>query len=176
MLGANTLLPDAISILWVQPVSADFHARYSATRRTYHYLILNRASRPGLMRDRVTWECRPLAEARMMAAAQPLLGEHDFAAYRAVACQARTSIRTVYRLDIRRSGAWLVIEVEANAFLHHMVRNIAGVLMEIGRGRQPVEWAAEVLHSRDRTRGGVTAPAGGLYLAGVHYPEQYGLP
>jgi tRNA pseudouridine38-40 synthase len=139
-------------------------------------VILNRPARPGLLSGRVTWECRPLDATRMHDAGRCLVGEHDFTAYRAVQCQARNPVRTVRRLEVRRSGELVVLDIAANAFLHHMVRNIAGVLMTIGRGERPVTWAQEVLASRDRRAGGVTAAAEGLYLTGVRYPETFGLP
>lgn len=176
VLGGNANLPDGISILWAMPVAGDFHARYSAVRRTYRYLILNRAARPGLLCDRVTWEFRPLCAESMAAAAAALAGEHDFSAFRAIACQARNPVRTVHRLEIGRYGQWVIIEIEANGFLHHMVRNIAGVLMEIGRGRRPTEWAGDVLRSRDRRVGGTTAAAAGLYFLTAAYPEHFGIP
>lgn len=176
VLGANVHLPEQVSVTWARTVDVGFHARYSALERSYRYIILNRDARPGLLTGRVTWECRPLDELHMQAAAQALEGEHDFSAFRAVNCQARSPIRTVTRLEIVRNGTWLMIDIRANAFLHHMVRNIAGVLMTIGMGRQAVSWAQTVLDSRDRTLGGVTAPADGLYLTGVKYPAEFGIP
>jgi tRNA pseudouridine38-40 synthase len=176
VLGVNTHLPADISIAWAMPVAASFHARFSALQRSYRYVILNRRARPGLMAGRVAWECRPLDEQRMRAAAQALVGEHDFSAFRSAQCQARNPVRRVNRIEIGRNGARLAIDIDANAFLHHMVRNIAGVLMMIGMERQPVSWAKSVLESRDRTLGGITAPAAGLYLTGVRYPAEFGLP
>jgi len=174
--GGNANLPDDVSILWAQPVADDFHARFSATGRHYRYLILNRATRPSYLRRKVSWDYRALDEKRMAAAAGYLLGEHDFSSYRALACQAKSPVRTVYRLDVVRTGQFVAIDIVANAFLHHMVRNIAGVLLAIGAGEQEPEWAREVLVLRDRTLGGVTAPPHGLYLAGVEYPERFGIP
>jgi tRNA pseudouridine38-40 synthase len=176
VLGANSHLPAGISIVWARAVSEGFHARYSALQRSYRYLILNRRARPGLLTGRVAWECRPLEERRMRAAAQFLTGEHDFSAFRSAECQARNPVRRITRLDVARNGLMLAIDVDANAFLHHMVRNIAGVLMMIGLGRQPASWAGAVLESRDRKLGGVTAPPEGLYLAGVKYPPEFGIP
>jgi tRNA pseudouridine38-40 synthase len=174
--GANSGLPEDVSVLWAQRVSDDFHARFSATGRTYRYVILNRAIRPALLAGRVCWEYRPLSLAAMQAGANYLIGEHDFSSYRALACQARSPVRDVRRLEVIQEGDFVVIEVEANAFLHHMVRNLAGVLMAIGMGKHPPVWAQQVLDARDRTAGGVTAPPQGLYLMRVHYPERYGLP
>ncbi|MCL4316251.1 MAG: tRNA pseudouridine(38-40) synthase TruA, partial [Gammaproteobacteria bacterium] len=142
----------------------------------YRYVILNRAVRPALGHMRVSWCYRALDMARMNQGAQYLLGEHDFSAYRAVACQAKHAVRTVHRLQIARHGDYVVLEISANAFLHHMVRNIAGVLMEIGSGEREPLWAREVLDSRDRTVGGITAPPQGLILTAVDYPERFGLP
>ncbi len=176
VLGTNSHLPEAVAVRWAREVPEDFHARFSARSRCYRYLILNRPVRPTFLARRVTWTHRPLDEARMAEAARDLVGEHDFSAYRALGCQARSPVRTVHRLEVLRRGELVVLEVEANAFLHHMVRNMAGVLMEIGTGRRPVGWAREVLEGRDRTLGGVTAPPDGLYFVGVRYPERYGLP
>ncbi len=174
--GANANLPREVVILWVREVDDSFHARFSAERRRYRYIIFNRAVRPTFLAGRTSWEYRLLDERRMNQAAQYLLGEHDFNAYRAVACQAHSPLRTVYRLEVAREEELLYLDVEANAFLHHMVRNIAGVLITIGAGEMPPEWAREVLESRDRRLGGVTAPAQGLYLAGVSYPARYDIP
>ncbi len=176
VLGANSHLPPEVAVRWAGVVPEDFHARFSAQARTYRYLILNRPVRPTFLARRVTWTHRPLDEARMAEAARDLVGEHDFSAYRALGCQAKSPVRTVHRLEVLRQGELVILEVEANAFLHHMVRNMAGVLMEIGAGRRPAGWAREVLEGRDRTLGGVTAPPDGLYLVGVRYPERYGLP
>jgi tRNA pseudouridine38-40 synthase len=174
--GANVNLPKSISVLWARNVSDRFHARFSAVRRRYRYVIFNRDIRPAFLAGRVAFEYRPLNEARMQEAAQYLLGEHDFNAYRAAACQAKSPIRTVYRLDITRQDELLLIDIEANAFLHHMVRNIAGVLMTIGAGERAPQWAKQVLQGRDRSLGGVTGPPDGLYLMEVVYPEEFGLP
>jgi tRNA pseudouridine38-40 synthase len=169
--GANANLPKDVCVLWAKPVADDFHARFSARRRSYRYVIYMRPVRPTFLAYRVTWDHRALAADRMRAAAQFLLGEHDFSSYRAVACQAKSPVRTLYRLDVTTQGPFIFLDVEANAFLHHMVRNIAGVLMTIGAGEQPPEWAREVLEARDRTAGGITAPPYGLYLTDVHYPD-----
>ena len=174
--GANANLPVSISVLWAQAVSENFHARFSAIRRRYRYVILNRHIRPAIQANRAVWEYRPLDESRMAEAARYLVGEHDFSSYRALACQAKSPVRTMTRLDVSRHGDLVFLDLEANAFLHHMVRNIAGVLMTIGAGEQQPVWAKEVLERRDRTLGGVTAPAGGLYLTGVDYPPEFELP
>ena len=174
--GTNVNLPKSISVLWARNVSDTFHARFSAVRRRYRYVIFNRDIRPAFLAGRVAFEYRPLNEARMQEATQYLRGEHDFNAYRAVACQAKSPIRTVYRLDVTRQDELLLIDIEANAFLHHMVRNIAGVLMTIGAGEQAPQWAKQVLEGRDRSLGGVTGPPDGLYLMEVVYPEEFGLP
>ena len=174
--GANSHLPADISLTWAKPVPPDFHARYSATSRIYRYLILNRPARPGLARRLAAWERRPLDLERMTQATASLLGEHDFTSYRAKSCQAKNPVRKVTRLALSREGDWIAMVIEANAFLHHMVRNIAGVLMAIGMGKHAPGWEAEVLAARDRERGGVTAPAAGLYLAGVNYPAAYAIP
>ncbi len=175
-LGANTHLPRDIAVLWVNGVDGDFNARYSALSRRYRYLILNRNCRPGLDHDRVCWIHQPLDAVAMHEAGQALVGEHDFSAFRAAECQSNTPIRRVERLAVARQGEWVWIDIEANAFLHHMVRNIAGTLIEVGRARQPMAWVEQVLTSRDRRASGFTAPAGGLTLQQIRYPERFGLP
>jgi tRNA pseudouridine38-40 synthase len=176
VLGATSNLPAEVTALWAREVSDSFHARYSALARTYRYVILNRATRPALAADRVCWVRDQLDTERMRTAAAHLVGEHDFSSFRAAECQARTPMRNLYEIDVVRSGPFTVLTVCANAFLHHMVRNIAGVLIAIGAGERPTDWAAEVLAARDRTRGGVTAPPGGLYLAGIRYAPALALP
>lgn len=174
--GANANLPDDIRVVWARHVDENFHARFSAVRRQYRYVIFNRQVRPAILARRVSWEYRSLDIARMRDAAQYLIGEHDFSAYRALACQAKSPVRTLYRLDITQQRELIVLELEANGFLHHMVRNIVGVLLCIGAGAAVPEWAGQVLEQRDRTQGGVTAPPDGLYLTGVVYPDEYGIP
>ncbi len=176
VLGGTANLPRDVSIVWARPVPASFHARFSARSRHYRYVILNRPVRPAILGSRACWECRSLDVERMRSAAGYLLGEHDFSSYRAVACQAKSPVRHVYRLEVDRHGLMVFIDVVANAFLHHMVRNIAGVLMSIGVGRHDVTWSREVLEAKDRRQGGITAPPEGLYLVGVEYPGSFGLP
>lgn len=177
LLGCNSNLPRDISMLKVKAVSSDFHARYSATARTYRYVILSRRVRPALHRDRVCWIHSEIEASRMHEAAQALLGEHDFTSFRAAGCQSNTPMRNVRAISVTsQDNGWVYIDITANAFLHHMVRNIAGTLIEVGRGKQSVEWVADVLEQRDRCEGGVTAPACGLYFVSVEYPETFGLP
>ena len=175
-LGANTYLPADVSVAWVREAPAHFHARYSALARSYRYCVFNRDSRPALAAGRATWERRPLDAARMHDAAQVLLGEHDFSAFRAIECQARSPVRRVETLSVTRRGDWVLIDITANAFLHHMVRNIAGLLLTIGYGESPPERVAAVLATRDRKQNAATAPPDGLYLAAVRYPPEFGLP
>ncbi|NJO14607.1 MAG: tRNA pseudouridine(38-40) synthase TruA [Thioploca sp.] len=176
VLGTNANLPKDISILWAQPVDNNFHARFSASVRHYRYIILNRPTRPALLAKQVTWAHKPLNVEKMQIAANYLIGTHDFSSYRALACQAKNPIRTLFSLTVSRIDEQVIIEISANAFLHHMVRNIAGVLMTIGGGEQPPLWAKTVLEAGNRTQGGVTAPASGLYLCGVDYPSPYIFP
>lgn len=174
--GANANLPKDVSIVWAHEVSESFHARFSALWRRYRYVIFNREVRPAVLANKVAWEYRPLNEARMAAAARYLVGEHDFSSYRAMQCQARNPCRTVEFLRVYRTGDLVYFDIQANAFLHHMVRNIAGVLMSIGAGEQEPEWAHEVLALRDRRRGGVTASPRGLYFMRVGYAASFALP
>lgn len=176
MVGSNLNLPDDISILWAKEVDNDFHARFCAIARTYRYFILNRQSRPGIYNGKVTWEHQSLDERRMQEAANFLIGEHDFTSFRAVACQAKSPIRTVKMIKVKRIDDYIMFEIKANAFLHHMVRNIAGVLIKIGRGEAKVSWITEVLALKDRTKAAKTASPDGLYLAVIQYPEKYGIP
>ena len=176
VLGANSNLPADVSVRWARPVDEAFHARYSAVCRHYRYLILNRRERPALLRHRAAWERAPLDVARMQAGAGHLVGEHDFTSFRAAACQAKSPVRTVVRLEVERRGALVAIDISANAFLQHMVRNVAGALLAIGAGKREPAWAGELLAARDRTRGEATAPAAGLYLARIDYPSGHDLP
>ena len=175
VLGANVNMPPDVSVTWAQFVPDDFHARFSATGRHYRYLILNRATRSALMARRATWIHKPLDAGLMHAAGQSLLGRHDFSSYRALQCQAKSPVRTLRELRVTRQGERIELRVAADAFLHHMIRNIAGVLIAIGSGERPVGWAQEVLGLRDRTLGGVTAPPDGLYFERVEYPAEFGL-
>ncbi len=176
MRGVNTNLPDSISALWTREVSDEFHARYAALSRSYRYVILNRTPRPALLRQRVCWMRESLDAERMHQAAQSLVGEHDFSSFRAAECQSPTPIRKLHHIRVTRLDEYVVIDVTANAFLHHMVRNIAGVLLAVGRGHQQVTWPATLLLARTRTHAGITAPAAGLYLIGVRYPEAFSVP
>lgn len=176
VLGANSNLPDAVSVLWMQPVPDDFHARFSALARSYRYVILNRWIRPALEADRVSWQRRPLDHGAMNEAARALLGEHDFSAFRSSGCSANHPVREVQAVSVGRQADRVHLDITANGFLYHMVRNIAGSLMEVGLGERPVSWVGELLAGRDRTRAGVTAPPAGLYFTGVRYPEHFGLP
>lgn len=169
VLGANSRLPADIAVRWAGPVDAGFHARFSARARSYAYLILNRRQRPALLHDRVWWTPRPLDARRMDQAARALTGEHDFTSFRAAECQARSPVRELRQITVRRFGDLLRVDVTANAFLHHMVRNLVGTLAVVGRGEAGPDWVAEVLAARDRRRAGMTAPACGLYLRDVDY-------
>lgn len=174
--GGNSFLEAGISVLWAKQVRGDFHARFSALSRRYRYVIYNNAVRPALMKDLVTAHYFLLDEEKMEEAAQFLLGELDFTSYRAVTCQSPTPMRNITRLQVKRYGEYIVIDIEANAFLLHMVRNIVGVLLEIGEGKQKPEWAKEVLEKKDRSCAGVTASPKGLYLVDVVYPARFNLP
>lgn len=176
VLGANSNLPGDISVRWACPVAEDFHARYSAVCRYYRYVIQNRRERSALLRRRAAWVRSPLDVAPMQAAAAHLLGEQDFSSFRAAGCQANNPVRSVASLTVRRRGELVVIDIAANAFLQHMVRNVAGALMEIGKGKREPGWAKELLEARDRTRGAATAPPQGLYLSRIDYPPEHRLP
>ena len=174
--GANSHLPPDVALLWAGPVDDGFHARYSATGRHYHYVILNRLIRPTYLARRVTHEYRLLDVAPMQVAAKYLLGEHDFTSFRATECQAKSPMRELRALEVVRQDEFVHIRAHANAFLQHMVRNLAGVLMTIGAGEHEPDWAKAVLEARDRKAGGVTAAADGLYLREIEYPETFKLP
>ena len=176
VLGSNSNLPGDVSVRWALGVADDFHARYSAICRHYRYVIQNRRERPALLRQRAAWERSPLDLAPMQAACEHLLGEHDFSSFRAAGCQAKSPVRTVMSLEVQRHGWLLVIDIAANAYLQHMVRNVAGVLMEIGKGKRDPGWAKDLLAARDRTLGAVTAPPQGLYLTRIDYPSGHALP
>lgn len=176
MRGANTNLPRDIRLRWVTPVDESFHARFSATSRRYTYCIDNRSVAPGVFYGLHSAYRRPLDAALMHAEAQSLIGEHDFSSFRAAGCQSKSPVRHITHLSVRREQHMIMLDIEANAFLQHMVRNIAGVLMAVGSGQQEQGWVASVLAAKNRCDGGVTAPPHGLYLVGVSYPSQYGLP
>ena len=176
ILGMNSHLPEGISGLWVKPVDDEFHARFNAVSRRYRYVILNRQVQPALDAGRVTWCREPLDAAAMNQAAQTLVGEHDFSAFRASACQARHSVREVREISVRRSDNFVLLDITANAFLYHMVRNIAGSLIAVGKSEEEPGWIADVLKSRDRDVAGVTASPHGLYFFKTRYPAEFGLP
>jgi len=176
VLGANTALKRRVAVRWAHPVADDFHARFSAYSRRYRYTICNDAVRPALLSSFVTGHQHPLDADAMHSAGQHLLGELDFSAYRGQSCQSKSPMRCVTEITVRRHGSLVVMDIEANAFLLHMVRNIMGVLMVIGEGKAPPQWAKTVLDGRDRTQGAKTAPPTGLSLIKVRYPERFGLP
>ena len=176
VMGINTSLPQDVAVHWAGNGVDDFHARFSATYRRYRYVIYNHAVRPGILHGQVSWTFRPLDAALMHQAAQFLCGEHDFSSFRAAGCQSRSPTRFLEAIEVTRKGNFVVIDVQANAFLHHMVRNIAGALMSVGAGKQRPAWIREILEARDRTVAGVTAPPHGLYLVDVGYPEGFSIP
>ncbi|GHD11385.1 tRNA pseudouridine synthase A [Halioglobus japonicus] len=176
VLGANASMARDVRVHWALPVEKEFHARFSATARRYRYVIANALVRPAMLGGQVTWQRRPLDEAIMHSEAQALLGERDFSTFRAAACQSTTPMRNMMDISVSRRGQLVVIDLQANAFLHHMVRNIAGSLMAVGSGRQSAGWIAELMEGRDRTVAADTAPPDGLYLVDVTYPGHFGLP
>ena len=176
VLGANTRLTPAVALQWAGEVPVGFHARHAALRRIYRYCILNRSARSALMRTRAAWIHLPLDAEAMHAAAQALVGEHDFSAFRSMECQSKTSVRRLERIEVRRAGDYVWLEITANAYLHHMVRNIVGTLIAVQRAAEPAAAMARVLAGRDRRMAGSTAPAAGLYLWRVEYPPVYGIP
>ncbi|MFG1496651.1 tRNA pseudouridine(38-40) synthase TruA [Saccharospirillum sp. HFRX-1] len=167
--GTNTRLPRDISVQWAKIVDTHFHARFAARERAYRFVVYNAPIPSGILRDGMTWERQPLDIERMQQAAQLLIGEHDFSAFRASECQAKSPVKEVRELTLVQQGRLIVLQARANGFLHHMVRNIMGVLLAIGRGDKPVEWAQQVLETRDRNQGGVTAPGAGLYFVRANY-------
>lgn len=173
--GVNANLPSAVAVRWAKPVSEHFHARFSARARSYRYLLLNRPERPGLVHGKVGWHHAPLDVAAMQSAAACLLGEHDFSAFRAAGCQAKSPVKIMKSLSVGRQDDFVVFDFTATAFLHHMVRNLVGALVYVGLGRQPVGWLAELLAGRDRGRGAPTFDAAGLYFVGVEYGPEHGL-
>lgn len=176
VLGINSHLPAGISVLWAREVDEDFHARFSAYARSYQYRVLNRWIRPALEANYWCWHRKPLDAANMHEAAQALLGEHDFSAFRAAGCQASHAVREIHDIRVQRSGNRVILDITANGFLYHMVRNIAGNLLVIGSGERKGNWLKELLEGRDRTMAAPTAAAQGLYFMGARYPKNYVLP
>jgi tRNA pseudouridine38-40 synthase len=176
VLGTNTRLPPAIALQWAAEVPAGFHARHTAVRRIYRYVIMNRSARSALYRTRTAWIHRGLDAGAMHAAAQALVGEHDFSAFRSIECQSKTPVRKIRRIEVQRSGDTVWLEIEANAYLHHMVRNIVGTLLDVQSRPDPAAAMARILTGGRRREAGVTAPAAGLYLWRVEYPADYGIP
>jgi tRNA pseudouridine38-40 synthase len=174
--GVNALLPHSIAVTWARPVGEDFHARYGARSRSYRYVLLNHAVRPAADWGRAGWYHGGLDVGRMNAAAQMLVGEHDFSAFRSSECQARSPVRTIHHIDVRRTADFVFFDLRANAFLHHMVRNIVGSLIHVGSGRQAPGWMRDVLAARDRARAAPTFGAAGLYLVQVEYDGSWNLP
>lgn len=174
--GLNALLPSSVAVQWALPVSDDFHARFSAVSRTYVYIVRQARVRSPLVHARVGWVFRPLTLEPMQQAAARLIGEHDFSAFRSSQCQAASPVRTLHSLEIVRRGDCFMFVFKANAFLHHMVRNLMGVLLYVGQGRQEAVWVDDLLRQRDRKLSAPTFSPSGLYLAGVAYPDEFGLP
>ncbi len=176
VLGVTGHLPRAMAVRWCVPVPDDFSARFSARARRYRYRILNRSARPGLERQYLGWQRGKLDAKAMHDAAQALLGERDFSSFRSAQCQATHARRNLHHLNVHRDGDEVIVDVQANAFLHHMVRNFVGSLVMVGRGERPVHWMADVMALRDRTQAGPTAPAAGLQFLAPCYPRTWGLP
>lgn len=176
VMGANTVLAPDVAVRWARPVPDSFHARYSAVSRHYRYVVLEGWNRSALWRERAAWHHAELDLDAMQRGAKRLTGEHDFSSFRSAACQARHAVRRLDAVDVRRAGQAVIIDVTGNAFLHNMVRIIAGVLITIGRGDREPEWTGHLLAVRDRRQAGMTAPARGLYFVGPLYPQTFGLP
>jgi len=176
VLGANTRLPASIAFQWAGEVAPGFHARHAALRRLYRYYILNCSARSALHRHRMAWIHRPLDAEAMHGAAQVLIGEHDFSAFRSIECQSKTPLRRIQRIDVRRVGDMVWLEIEANAYLHHMVRNIVGTLVELQEQTDPAGALRRILDLRQRSQAGMTAPSAGLYLWRVEYPAVHAIP
>ncbi|ENO82978.1 tRNA pseudouridine synthase A [Thauera sp. 27] len=174
--GVNALLPAAVVVRWAVEVDDTFHARFLATDRRYRYILNNTPTRPALLAGRVGWFHLPLDEARMAAAAECLVGVHDFSAFRAAGCQAKTPVRLMHEAAVSRQGDYLLFDFRANGFLHHMIRNLVGALVYVGKGRYPVPWMRELLESCDRRGAAPTFAPDGLYLCGVSYPSRWPLP
>jgi len=174
--GVNSFLPSAISVEWALPVAEEFHARYSAITRSYRYVLYNHPVRPAVLADLVGWFPMPLNLKRMQRAAECVPGERDFSSFRSAECQAKSPVRIVERAQVRACGPYMLFDFTANAFLHHMVRNIVGCIVYVGKGEHPPEWIAELIAARDRRLAAPTIAAAGLYLSQVCYPEHWGLP
>ncbi|MGO9444988.1 MAG: tRNA pseudouridine(38-40) synthase TruA [Thiobacillaceae bacterium] len=174
--GVNAHLPESVAVTWAREMPDDFHARFTVEERGYRYLLLNHASRPGLMRGKVGWCHRPLDENAMSRAAALLLGQHDFSSFRAAECQAKSPVKDMRVATIQRRGEFLLFEFRADGFLHHMVRNIVACLARIGAGSAPPEWIGELLTHKDRTRAAATFMPDGLYLSYIRYPSRFALP
>lgn len=174
--GVNALLPSAVVVRWSAQVGDDFHARYLACERRYRYILHNAPTRPAMLAGRVGWFHLPLDEVRMAAAAECLVGTHDFSSFRAAACQSKTPVRVMHEARVTRQGEYLLFDFRANGFLHHMIRNLVGALVYVGKGRYPVAWMRELLEARDRRRAAPTFSPDGLYLCGVSYPPCWPLP
>jgi tRNA pseudouridine38-40 synthase len=174
--GVNALLPDAVAVLWSHPVPDDFHARYSARSRTYRYSLLNRPVRPALSAHYAGWFHLPLDVQKMREAAALFVGEHDFSAFRSSECQAKTPVRTIHAFQVEKRGETIDFVVRANAFLHHMVRNLVGTLVYVGKGKHPPHWVNQLLRSKDRAKAAPTFGPEGLYLETIEYEPQWQLP
>ena len=174
--GVNALLPDSIAVLWAHAVPDEFHARFSAHGRSYRYVLINRATRLAIHAGKAGWFHAPLDVVAMQAAAKFLIGKHDFSSFRAAGCQAKSPVKHLKHLDISRHGEMLIFDFSADAFLHHMVRNIVGCLVYVGKGKHPPEWLTEVLDSRERTFAAPTFAPDGLYLRRIQYEAKWGLP
>lgn len=174
--GINTFLPDSIRVLWSKAVDETFHARFSAQSRSYRYIIHNSRTRSAILSQQMTWHPAPLDESAMKVAGQYLLGEHDFSSFRGSDCQAHSPVKNLMNCNIQRNQDTIIIEVKANGFLHHMVRNIVGVLTQVGEGKRPPEWVEEVLQAKDRRAAAKMLAPNGLYLTEIGYPQEYGLP
>lgn len=174
--GVNSHLPTGVAVRWSQEVPSDFHARYSARGRRYRYLLTNRPQRAGLWQGRIGWYHRPLALAPMQEAARHLLGEHDFSSFRAAECQAKTPVKDLREIAVSQAGELFIFDFEASAFLHHMIRNIVGSLLHVGKGAAPPDWMAELLAQRNRQMAAPTFAPDGLYFMGPHYEAHWGLP
>ena len=175
-IGANSLLPESIKVLWAKKVDESYHARFSATARRYKYVLYQRKTPPTILAKRVTHVYGLLNVESMHRAAQSLVGEHDFSAFRAAGCQSKSPNRYVISAQVYKKGPYIIFDVKANAFLLHMVRNIVGALLNIGYGKNKIEWMSELLKSKDRKLGGATAPPDGLYLVSVDYPLNFAIP